>query len=68
MNSWIGCASLLAHGFFPRCATASMRRARRRVAELAISLPNHASRLFAEEVGKLDSMGLEGTEALWLVK
>ena len=33
-----------------------------------MSLPNHAARLFAEEVQKLDAKGLEGTEALRLVK
>jgi hypothetical protein len=40
----------------------------RRAAELAMSLPNHAARLFADEVGKLDAIGLEGTEAIRLVK
>jgi len=47
---------------------AALGRLLRRAAELAMSLPNHAARLFAEEVGKLDATGLEGTEALRLVK
>lgn len=47
---------------------AALGRLLRRAAELAMSLPNHAARLFAEEVQKLDAKGLEGTEALRLVK
>lgn len=47
---------------------AALGRLLRRAAELAMSLPNHAARLFAEEIEKLDASGLEGTEAIRLVK
>jgi putative restriction endonuclease len=47
---------------------AALGRLLRRAAELAMSLPNHAAHLFAEEVKKLDATRLEDTEALRLVK
>ena len=40
----------------------------RRAAELAMSLPNHAAELYAEEVGKIEAQVLGDTEALRMVK
>lgn len=55
-----------AAGGFQAQGDAALGRLLRRAAELAMSLPNHAANVYAEEVSKIQA--LDSTEALRLVK
>ena len=53
---------------FQATGEAALGRLLRRAAELAMSLPNHAADLYAEEVAKIEAEPLSTTEALRLTK
>lgn len=55
-------------GTFQATGEASLGRLLRRAAELAMSLPNHAANLYAEEVAKIEAEPPTITEALRLTK
>jgi putative restriction endonuclease len=55
-------------GSFQVSGEAALGRLLRRAAELAMSLPNHAADLFAEEVAKIEAEPPSTTEALRLTK
>ena len=55
-------------GVFQVCGEAALGRLLRRAAELAMSLPNHAADLYAEEVAKIEAEPPSTTEALRLTK
>jgi putative restriction endonuclease len=55
-------------GPFQATGEAALGRLLRRAAELAMSLPNHAAELYAEEVAKIEAALPSSTEALRLTK
>lgn len=55
-------------GTFEAHGEAPLGKLLRRAAELAMSLPNHAAELYAEEVAKIEAQPPSTTEALRLVK
>jgi putative restriction endonuclease len=55
-------------GPFQATGEAALGRLLRRAAELAMSLPNHAANLYAEEVAKIEAVPPSTTEALRLTK
>jgi hypothetical protein len=55
-------------GGFDALGEAALGKLLRRAAELAMSLPNHAAEIYAEEVAKIEAQPLAATEALRLVK
>ena len=55
-------------GGFDAHGEAALGKLLRRAAELAMSLPNHAAEIYAEEITKLEAQPPTATEALRLVK
>lgn len=55
-------------GGFVAVGESSLGKLLRRAAELAMSLPNHAAEIYAEEVAKVEAQPPAATEALRLVK
>jgi hypothetical protein len=55
-------------GSFQATGEAALGRLLRRAAELAMSLPNHAAELYAEEIAKIEADPPSTTEALRLTK
>ena len=55
-------------GGFEAQGEAALSKLLRRAAELAMSLPNHAAEIYAEEVAKIEEQPPTATEALRLVK
>ena len=55
-------------GGFEAHGEAALGKLLRRAAELAMSLPNHAAEIYAEEIAKIEAQPPTATEALRLVK
>ncbi|MCX6879362.1 MAG: HNH endonuclease [Verrucomicrobia bacterium] len=55
-------------GGFEAHGEAALGKLLRRAAELAMSLPNHAAEIYAEEIAKIEAQPPAATEALRLVK